>query len=117
MAKNIIRIVTAVAAVTVFVLIGVLGYNSSQQSATNSRLQQEVGAYKAKVGDLSSQVSDLSSQVGDLSSQVGSLNAPTDPLSAYNFICNMPLTNADGGTTTYYFPCTNNVQTIPQPGN
>ena len=53
-----------------------------------------------------------------LSNQVTTLNMPSDPLSAYNDICNQQMTNSNSGITqTYYFPCTNSAQTIPQPGN
>jgi cell division protein FtsB len=64
------------------------------------------------------QVRQLRSEVTSLSAQVSAINIPTDPLSAYNDICNQQETNNNTGVTqTYYFPCTNNAETIPQPGN
>lgn len=63
-----------------------------------------------------SDIESVQSQANSLSSQIAGLSTPTDPLSAYNQICNGPLTNAAGVTQTYYYPCTDSVQTIPQPG-
>ena len=61
----------------------------------------------------SSQISQLQNQVATLAG----LNVPTDPLAAYTDICNQPFTNGTTGVSqTYYFPCTNSAQTIPQPG-
>ena len=60
----------------------------------------------------------LSQREPNLSDQVATLNVPTDPLSAYNDVCNQDMTNNSTGVTqTYWFPCTNQAQTIPQPGN
>ena len=43
---------------------------------------------------------------------------PTDPLANYTDVCNTQATNGSTGVTqTYYYPCTNEAQTIPQPGN
>lgn len=51
-----------------------------------------------------------------MSGQLATLTVPTDPLASYDAVCNMPL-SSDGGLTTqtWYFPCTNSAQTIPQP--
>ena len=39
---------------------------------------------------------------------VANLNVPTDPLSAYNEICNQQMQNSlSGNYQTFYFPCTN----------
>ncbi len=57
-------------------------------------------------------------QVRMLGNQVATLNVPSDPLSAYNEVCYQPLYNNNiGSDQTYYFPCTNQAQTTPQPGN
>jgi tRNA1(Val) A37 N6-methylase TrmN6 len=65
----------------------------------------------------SSQISQLQNQVATLQGKVAGLNVPTDPLAAYTDICNQPFTNGTTGVSqTYYFPCTNSAQTIPQPG-
>jgi hypothetical protein len=52
-----------------------------------------------------------------LRNEVSGINAPSDPLSAYNDVCNQAMTNSNSGATqTYYFPCTNQATTIPEPG-
>lgn len=58
----------------------------------------------------------LQGDVTGLKSQIAAISKPSDPLAAYNEICNNPVSNGFGGTETVYYPCTNNVQTIPQPG-
>ena len=47
-----------------------------------------------------------------MASQLASLTQPTDPLAAYNAVCNFL---GSDGVTTWYYPCTNQAQTIPQP--
>jgi hypothetical protein len=50
--------------------------------------------------------------------QLDGLTQPTDPLSAYDQICQVQEQNGTTGVDqTYYYPCTNSAQTIPQPGN
>jgi hypothetical protein len=64
------------------------------------------------------QISQLRSQIGNLSAKVAGLSVPTDPLANYTDVCNTQATNGSTGVTqTYYYPCTNEAQTIPQPGN
>jgi hypothetical protein len=64
------------------------------------------------------QVQQLTQQVQQLQKQVSSLTVPSDPLAAYTDICHSEFTNGStGALQTYYYPCTNVVQTIPQPGN
>jgi hypothetical protein len=59
----------------------------------------------------------MTGQLHSLSHTVNAINVPTDPLSAYSDICNQQMTNQDSGADqTYWFPCTNQAQTIPQPG-
>jgi septal ring factor EnvC (AmiA/AmiB activator) len=60
----------------------------------------------------------LNAQVSNFGTQLSQLTTPTDPLSAYDQICNAQLQNsATGVTQAYYYPCTNNAQTIPRPGS
>ena len=60
----------------------------------------------------------LSQQETALGNQLAALTVPTDPLSAYNDVCSQDMTNGTTGVTqTYWFPCTNSAQTIPQPGS
>jgi hypothetical protein len=67
---------------------------------------------------LTQQVRSLNDQVTQLGSTVAGINQPSDPLSAYNDVCNQDMqNNVTGADQTYWFPCTNQAQTIPQPGN
>jgi hypothetical protein len=86
---------------------------------------QDVGRADARLSRQARQITSLSRQVAQvgtreqaLSGTVGTLNAPSDPLSAYDDVCNTQATNdSTGFTQTYWYPCTNEAQTIPQPGN
>jgi hypothetical protein len=50
--------------------------------------------------------------------QLDGLTQPTDPLASYDQICTVQEQNGTTGVDqTYYYPCTNSAQTIPQPGN
>jgi histidinol phosphatase-like enzyme len=83
----------------------------SAQSAQITRLQSQARADRTELQKDGRQIVSLTNQVGVLS-------VPSDPLSAYNDICNAQLTNNQTGITqTYYYPCTNVATTIPQPGN
>ena len=83
----------------------------------HGQAQQQAAADHRQMRALRSQVAALSTQVGSLGSQVSAISQPSDPLSAYNQICNQPFTDSQtGNQATYYFPCTNSAQTIPQPG-
>ena len=49
--------------------------------------------------------------------QLSTLTIPDDPLSAYNQLCSTTATGEESGvTSTYWYPCTDQAQTIPQPG-
>ena len=64
------------------------------------------------------QIRQLDSAEMNTATQLAGLTQPADPLAAYDQICNAQLQNGSTGVTqTYYYPCTNNAQTIPQPGN
>jgi hypothetical protein len=77
------------------------GDTIARQAATNRAQEREISALQSSVDGL-----------------LASVSSPTDPLSAYTDICNTQLTNsATGITQTFYYPCTNQAQTIPQPGN
>jgi hypothetical protein len=83
------------------------------------------GSADGRLGQLQTQLTQarqadarMSAQLARLGGQVAGLTVPTDPLSAYNQICNQAMTNNQTGQDqVYYWPCTNNAQTIPQPGN
>lgn len=104
----------AVLLAAVLVLAAITG----QQSAEISRIRAQQKAQAATISTWQADVSGLAAQVAKVSTQVGSLTVPQDPLSAYNDICNVQLTNtATDLVQTYYYPCTNSAETIPQPGN
>ena len=89
---------------------GVLAVNAS---ASNHALQ-----LGRRVAGLERQLAADRQQVTGLQSQLAQFTQPSDPLSAYNDVCDQPMTdNQNDLTQTYYFPCTNSAQTIPQPGN
>jgi len=78
----------------------------------------KVAAQARQISHEDRQISRDEANLANLETQVGSLTVPTDPLSAYNDVCNQDMTNGTTGVTQlYYFPCTNHAQTIPQPGN
>jgi hypothetical protein len=99
------------------VALGVLTHSAiDQQNHTISGLQAKVTAQRAEVTAQRAELKTIDSSVATLLANSGS--QPTDPLSAYTDICNTQDTNdATGVTQTYYYPCTNNATTIPQPGN
>ena len=81
---------------------------AQDQARAQVRSAQHSGAvYRSEISSLQNSVNTLNIQVAN----------PVDPLSAYSDICNQDETNDQGADQTYYFPCTNNVQTIPQPGS
>ena len=83
-----------------------------------SGLRGQVNSQRSKLGSYASELSSDRSLISQLQDKMGSLSTPQDPLSAYDDICNAQLTNSTTGLTqTYYYPCTNNAETIPQPGN
>lgn len=87
--------------------MGNLQRQNASLHAQNASLQAQLNA----------QVQQESKDYSNMQAKMGSLSTPSDPLSAYNEICNAQLTNNNTGVTqTYYYPCTNNAETIPQPG-
>lgn len=85
---------------------------------TGRDLAARVTRTQSQVTKLRLQNRSLQIEITGLDSEIGSLTVPTDPLSAYTDICNVQLTNGTtGALQTYYYPCTNSAQTIPQPGN
>ena len=95
---------------------GLLAVNASA-SSTRRQLTRQVTVLDRQVTVLDRQLAAEHRQIINLTNQVGVLNVPSDPLSAYNSVCNQPMTTPAGLTETYWFPCTNSAQTIPQPGN
>jgi hypothetical protein len=86
--------------------IGNLQRQNASLQAQNARLQTQ----------LDGQVQQESKDYANMQAKMGSLSTPSDPLSSYNEICNTQATDNSGVTQTYWYPCTNNAQTIPQPG-
>ena len=85
------------------------------QAAQVSRLDSQLSvAHKTTT----SQEHEISSLQGSVATLLGQVANPSDPLGAYTDICNQDFTNNSTGIDqTYYFPCTNQAQTMPLPGN
>jgi hypothetical protein len=97
------------------IAVGGVVLNNISQGNTITQQQKEIHRLMGKV---TTDDNVLGGRISSLQSSVNNLNEPTDPLSSYDDICNQEMTNNDTGVSqTYYFPCTNNAQTIPQPGN
>jgi hypothetical protein len=108
------RIFTVTLAAVAFAAAAALAFVAHDQGNQASQLRATVTAQHHQLATLNSQLSNLDSVVNGLSNQVGGLTS----LSAYNDVCNQPITNdATGNVQTYYFPCTNQATTTPQPGN
>jgi outer membrane murein-binding lipoprotein Lpp len=121
MSKTLQYAVAIVVAVLVAVVIGgglaLRGDNDGLSGQVSAQTAQ-IRALTAQEQALKTQEQALKSEYISLSSQVSGLNQPSDPLSAYNDICQVPLQNqGTGATQTYYYPCTNVAQTTPEPGN
>ena len=85
------------------------------QSADIARQSREITAQAKRDTAQEKEIGALQNSVATLLGQVAN---PTDPLGAYNQICNQTMQNGTTGVDqTFYFPCTNNAQTTPQPGN
>jgi hypothetical protein len=88
-------------------------------------LQSQIRAADSRTTTVSSrlrgeqnQLNGLASKYSQIAGTLATLSTPSDPLSAYDDICNQQTTNdATGIIQTYYYPCTNSAETIPQPGN
>ena len=82
-----------------------------------SQLTTQMQGAQATAQRDDSLIQEQSSQISSLSNTVSGLSQPSDPLSAYNQICTAQATNSTTGITqTYYYPCTNQATTTPQPG-
>lgn len=79
--------------------------------------QAQVSSLRVQLESISGEVSGLNSNLAGLKNTVSSLANPSDPFAAYDLVCNQPGTDANGNAITEYFPCTDQVQTIPQPGS
>jgi hypothetical protein len=100
-------IVAALTAATTVQLVTVADWRHQQQ-------QRQAAQAKLLATD-DHEISALQNSVATL---IGQVSNPVDSLSAYTDICNVQSQNdATGITQTYYYPCTNQAQTTPQPGN
>lgn len=106
----VIAVVSFAAAVLVAVSV-VLFVRTDGQAVQVARLDRQLRTAQTAL-------SQEATRTDNLSEEMDGLTQPSDPLAAYNDICNQDFTNGTTGVDqTYYFPCTNNAQTIPQPGN
>jgi hypothetical protein len=108
---GIVLAIVVVAVVLGAVVAGALAYRAQAREITTlkatvtSQAKQEAKQQRV-----------MGAEIIHLEATSGS--APSDPLSAYDQICNQQLQNSvTGNEQTYYYPCTNSAQTIPQPGN
>jgi len=81
------------------------------------RAQAQASNIQVQLGSVRGEVSGLNSNVAGLKNTVSSLANPSDPFAAYDLVCNQAGTDANGNAITEYYPCTDQVQTIPQPGS
>jgi hypothetical protein len=120
---------------TVKVAVFIIAALTSAALGLSVALALQLGSANTQIGQLQTQVSGLSGELRGVDAPLNvqralssdqqsitslntSLNTSTDPLSAYNEICSsQQVNNTTGVTQTYYYPCTNQVQTIPQPGS
>jgi hypothetical protein len=91
---------------------GVIGMTSADHA------QSQVKTDERQITTLQNNLSATDSRLNSIDEQVSGLTTPTDPLGNYDQVCwNNNVTTTSGQTETVYYPCTNNAQTIPQPGN
>jgi hypothetical protein len=103
-----------VGAITALALITLPGLSSSKSQV--AQLQSQMRQQHRLIQRQNSVIQEQGTEISTLNATSGS--APSDPLSAYSDICNEQFTNQQTGVSqTYYLPCTNNAQTIPQPGD
>ena len=99
-------IVAALTAATTVQVVTVAGWRHQQQ--------QRQAAQTARLAGDDHEISALQNSVATL---LGEVSNPADPLSAYTDVCTAQNQNdATGVTQTYWYPCTNQAQTTPQPG-
>src|ERR1700674_5314479 len=83
----------------------------AQDRAQINRTDVVISRDESTIAHDKSTIQTIQDQANSLSTQIGAISTPSDPLSAYNQICNAQLTNGSTGVTqTYYYPCTNSVQ-------
>ena len=86
----------------------------SQVSGLHAQVSQERATLSIYAGRLAAD----EALIGQIQGKLGSLTTPQDPLSAYDDICNtQAVSSTTGLTQTYWYPCTDSAETIPQPGN
>lgn len=109
------KIVISVLSGLILALGIALGVVTSGMNDQISNQTQLISRQSSQLSRQSILISSDESSIGDMQEQLNHLNIPTDPLSAYNAVCNSDLMNTQTGVTQlYYFPCTNSI--IPAPG-
>ena len=102
-------------------LAGVLGSGVAFAFAATGQVRQletQVAQLQRDRQEQDAKLAEMGSVIGSIDTTVAGLSNPVDPLSAYTDICHQDMTNdATDLTQTYYYPCTNSAQTIPQPGS
>jgi hypothetical protein len=106
--------IRAIAAVAAGAAIAAAGITLAVQADSS---HHQVSRLTTQLDGIQRQLADDNQNLNRISSDVAGLSTPDDPLSAYDDVCNQPMTTSHGQTETYWFPCTNSATTIPQPGN
>jgi hypothetical protein len=90
----------------------------SSQSREISILQSKDSQLSSQLSSVNGQLSTTDGNLAKLSLNMSKLANPSDPLAAYDEVCNTTVySELSGSNETVYYPCTNQAQTIPQPGN
>jgi hypothetical protein len=109
-----------VAVLVAIVVAGVLAIHG-QNDGLNGQIQTQdtqMRAMRSVVQEQASEIAATNDTVSSLNSTVANLNQPSDPLSAYNSVCQQPMSNTQTGvSSTWYFPCTNSATTTPSPAS
>jgi hypothetical protein len=104
----------AVTGLIIGTFLALLSDTSDLRDQTAS-LRAQVQAQARQLRADEAEQASLQSAEFRMSGQLATLTQPSDPLSSFDAVCNMPLSDQSGLTSTWYFPCTNSAQTIPQP--
>jgi hypothetical protein len=114
-------ILTAIGVLVIAIIITsmvIMNNKIDSLQTKTTKEQAEITSLQQQQKQSGSEFTTIENTLGSLNRTVMGLSDPVDPLSAYTDICNVQLDNgATGIQQTYYYPCTNNAETIPQPGN
>lgn len=112
-----LTVILILAAIAIVAALGGAMYAVNAHAASQQQLlEQKITSLQHKLSQDESTLSSQGSQISGLSAQLAGLTQPSDPLSNYNAVCSQDMTNSQTGVYgLWYFPCTNQVTTTPQP--